>query len=354
MPRGRSSRCGPHRRGLIAVCIVLASLVGLSGCGISTHPVTPPASASANQPSAAVLGYVWDSRLPGIRPVTGSLGAAHLEGPVAGSSVTTAIPCAGRNFALTADSAGVVEMISLPAGQTSKLGNPLGKNTRILLSPSCSNAIAFATGSASGLLISGLPSTPLVQSINLGSSASIAGAAVSDSGSVLVAGVNSDGSANLQLLPQAGPSQSLKQLQRFGAMTFIAGSDSAVIADVGANVVFLGTRLSANPAFTQIASSAQGVSNPVAAAASADGHFAFVANGSGTAVLRIDLSGASAPLPIQCSCTPSELIPLFGNAGFQLSDPAAGTIFAIDGDAKTPRALFIPTDKVATSAGGAQ
>jgi hypothetical protein len=48
------------------------------------------------------------------------------------------------------------------------------------------------------------------------------------------------------------------------------------------------------------------------------------------------------------------LIPLAGNAGFQITDPAAGVIFALNGDEQTPRTVFIPTDKAGAATGGAQ
>jgi hypothetical protein len=245
-------------------------------------------------------------------------------------------------------------MMSLSSGQQSQIASPVAKSERILLSPSCSHALIYSPGTTSGIVVSGLPLSPLVQSLNIASPGSITGAAVSDNGSILLANLGSNGSSAIQFVPVAGPSQALKRLQRFGAMTFLPNTDSAVIADAGANVVILGTQLSTIPAFAQLASSATGVSKPLAASASADGHFAFVANGTGGSILRFDLSGAAAPISIPCACNPSELIPLFGNASFQLSDPASGTIFALDGDALMPRTVFIPTDTIATARGGAQ
>jgi hypothetical protein len=89
-------------------------------------------------------------------------------------------------------------------------------------------------------------------------------------------------------------------------------------------------------------------------ATSADGHYAFVANGSGNNLLRIDLTSTGAPIAIACGCSPTELIPLAGAAGFQITDAAAGLIFALNGDGPSPRTVFIPTDKVSAATGGAQ
>ncbi len=354
MLRGGSSLYGRTSLGATAACIAFASVIGLSGCGNMGRSTTPPVTMSAMKPTAAILGYVWDSRVSGLRPVSGLLGASHLESSIGGSGFSNGTPCAGKGFALLADPAGVVSMMSLPAGQTSQLAGSIAKNERLVLSPSCSYALVYAPGVSSAFLIGGLPSSPLVQSLNLAAAGSIVGAAVSDKGSLLLAGLNSDGSATVQLQASSGPPQSLKRLRSFGAMAFMPAGDAAVIADSGANTVSLATQLSTSPMITQLASSSDGVLMPLAASASADGHYAFIANGSGGAILRFDLSGASAPMSISCACNPSELIPLFGNATFQLTNPSAGTIFAVEGDARAPRTQFIPTDSIGTVGGGMQ
>ena len=338
---------------------VFGFVFGLSGCGANsvggTRPVAAPVgSAAAGTPVVAVLGYVWDSRLPGLRRLTGVLGATHLESGIAGgTAIASASPCASKGFALIADSSGAVLMMSLPTGQVSSLTGAVAKKELMLLSPSCSSALIYAPGAPTGMLITGLPLLPQIQSISLGTSGSVVGAAVGDTGSILLAGLNADGSAAVHLLTtSSNESQSLATMQSFGAMGFLPGGNTVVLADSGANTVTLVTEQSTGPVITQLASSAQGVSKPLAIASSADGHFAFVANGAGGPILRLDLSGVSSPVSTACACTASELLPLSGNAVFQLNDPASGTIFALDGDSRTPRALFIPTDTIASSSGG--
>jgi hypothetical protein len=203
-------------------------------------------------------------------------------------------------------------------------------------------------------LISGLPASPRVQSISLRTAGSVTSAAVSDSGAILLAVPKTGGATSLAILSATGAQRTLPfSAQKIGGMAFLPGADSAIVADSAANTVYLGKQLSSSPSFAAIAAPAQGVSNPRAVATSADGHYAFVANGAGN-LLRIDLTSAAAPLPIACNCTPTELIPLAGNAGFQITDAAAGTIFALNGDGQAPRTVFIPTDKAETVAGGAQ
>lgn len=333
----------------------LALTLCLSGCSDSSPSRSATTSAIATPPAAAVAGYVWDSRVQGLRQVSGSLGAAHLESPLPGLTLRSATPCSSHGFALAGDAGGNVFAIALPSGQPIKVGNPVAGDQQMVLSPTCANGLVYSPSHGSGLLISGLPSSSRVQAITMSASGVLAGAVISDSGAILFAVQEFDGTTALEILSAAGAPKTLStSLQKVGGMAFLPGVDSAVIADSAANTLYLGKQLSSGASLTPIAACAQGVSNPRAVAASTDGHFAFVANGAGNTLLRIDLNSKAAPLPIPCSCSPTELIPLAGNAGFQITDPAAGEIFALNGDGQTPRTVFIPTDKGSAATGGAQ
>ena len=347
-----------------AACLALPILFGLCGCGVSNVAAPAPSNlptgaTNATGPAGAVLGYVWDSRVSGLRAITGVAGSARLEsGTIGGTSYNSAAPCVQRHFALLTSSAGDLLMMSLPTGKLTQVTDTVApaanQKQRILLSPSCSNALIYSPASSTAVRVSGLPSSPQIQSLILTSSGTIVGAAIGDTGMVMLATLSSDGSAAVQLLTAAGgASQTLKILQKYGAMAFMPGGETAVLADSATNIVTVAAGLSAGSSFTQIASSAEGVSKPLAVAGSGDGHYVFVANGSGGSILRLDLSQTSAPAIIACACTASELLPLAGNAIFQLTDPAAGTIYALEGDVKAPRTVFIPTDKIGATSGGA-
>ncbi len=337
--------------GLWAALVVLLCI---SGCSSSSFH-SPTTSASAGPASGAIAGYVWDSRVHGLRPLSGSLGAAHLESPLSGPALRSAIPCPTREFALGSDTSSTVFSIALPSGQPTKLGDAVAADQQMTLSPSCANGLVYSPSHGSGLLISGLPSSPRVQLIALTISGPVTSAIIGDSGAILAAVPKSDGTTSLEFLSATGAAQSLAvSVRKIGGMAFLPGTDSAIIADSATNTVYLGKQLSSGPSFAAVAVAAQGVSNPRAAATSADGHYAFLANGSGNNLLRIDLTSTAAPLALACACSPAELIPLAGNAGFQITDAATGLIFALNGDGPTPRTVFIPTDKVSAATGGAQ
>jgi hypothetical protein len=337
------------------IWIALAITSYLCGCSGYSPPRSGTGSANASPPSGPIAGYIWDSRVHGLRPLSGSLGAAHLESRLTGPALHSATPCPSHGLALGSDTSGSVFVIAVPSGQPTKLADAIASDQQLTLSPSCANGLAYSPSRGSGLLISGLPSAPRVQSIALRTSGPVASAAISDSGAILVAAPKSDGTVSLEILSATGAAQVLSSpLQKIGAMAFLPGADSAIIADSAVNTVYFGKQLYSGPSFSAIAGSAQGVSSPRAVASSADGHFAFVANGAGNSLLRIDLTSAAAPLAITCSCTPTELLSLAGNAGFQITDAAAGVIFALNGDGQTPRTVFIPTDRAGATAGGVQ
>ncbi len=333
-----------NTRGFAAYLAVLLCV----GCGTNTASRSAGSGASAGSAGAAaasqpILGYTWDSNRAGLRTMLGVPGAAALSDTVVTAGpFTSATFCLRKSYVLLTHSSGSVYVMSLPNGEPSLITSPLA-NQQVIVSPSCSKALVYTRGSSTGVLISGLPSTPVAEPLNFAASGSIVGAAVGDLGDVALALLHSDGSIAIQLLSSSGTlSASLSVLQAYGAMTFVPGADTVLAADFGANKVVILSHPSSNPSTAQLASAADGVSQPLAIASSADGHEAFVANAVGVPLLRLDLASTSAPAKVPCACRPSELVPLSGNALFQLSELSSGTIYALDGASAVPRTLFIP------------
>jgi hypothetical protein len=174
---------------------------------------------------------------------------------------------------------------------------------------------------------------------------------LADSGSILIALPAANGTASIQLLAGgAGSLQPVSVLGRFGGMAFLPGVDTAIIADASANSVIEASHLTGSLSLTNLASAADGISQPVAVGISADGHLAAVANAGSSSVIRLDLSGKSAPVRTVCQCSPTELEPLAGNFAFRLNEPGAGTVWALDGNGALPRVIFIPTDHTGQTA----
>jgi hypothetical protein len=213
----------------------------------------------------------------------------------------------------------------------------------------------YMPGGSAALLLQGLLSNPTATPVSLptGSSA----VAVADSGSILVAVSAANGASSIQLLASGtGSFQPVNVLGKFGGMAFLPGADTALLADSSANTVVEASHLAGPISLTPVAAAADGVSQPTAVAISADGQLAAVANsngsGNGSSVLRLDLSGKSAPIKTICHCSPTELVPLAGNFAFRLNEPGSGTVWAFDGSGSLPRVIFIPADQATTTGHG--
>ncbi|MGB0124880.1 MAG: hypothetical protein WBP63_15675, partial [Silvibacterium sp.] len=163
-----------------------------------------------------------------------------------------------------------------------------------------------------------------------------------------------DGSVAIQLL--TGGSSTLHPiavLSKLGGLAFLPGADTALLADAGVSTVTEASQIAGNLSLAQVAGPSQGIAQPGAIAASADGHTAVVANQNNSTIVKIDLSGQTATVQSVCHCTPSELAPLAGNLVFRLNEAGSGTVWAYDGDSTTPRFAFIPTDQTASATQGA-
>jgi hypothetical protein len=214
----------------------------------------------------------------------------------------------------------------------------------------------YAADASAVLLLQGLPSAPSVKTLQLSSSRPVAGAAVSDSGAILIGTGQASGSVSVDGFGSDGtPVPAIASLSSFGGLAFLPSSESALIADAGKNVVWLQKSLSTGATLTQIVSASDGIAQPLAIAPSADGRWALILNGGpASSVLRIDLAKKAPPEKVRCSCSPSELVPMSGNLVFRLNELGAGPLWAFDGDMSNSRVIFIPEVKHANPTGAAQ
>jgi hypothetical protein len=308
--------------------------------------------ASSNAASGPLLGAWWDASQSGLRIVYGVVGAANQGAPkFSDGSYSGGAACMQKNLALLTTPSGSVFSVALPEGDPQEVsGNGIPKAS-IVFSPSCTTSLMYAPGGSAALLVQGLLSNPTATPVSFptGNSA----AAVADSGAILIAVSAANGASSIQLLASGtGSFQPVEVLGKFGGMAFLPGVDTALLADASANTVVEASHLTGTITLTPLAAAADGVSQPMAVAISADGQLAAIANNNGSSVLRLDLSGKSAPIKTICHCSPTELVPLAGNFAFRLNEPGSGTVWAFDGNGSLPRVIFIPADQAGTRGHG--
>lgn len=328
------------------------SLLALQIAGCGSTPISRsagnPAGTTNTIASGPILGSWWDSSAGGLRTVYGVAGAAYQGPPVYNDGeYSGAVVCMRANIAVLTTASGALYLANVRQGTPTLVTNQGIPNAQIVFSPSCTAALAYRSGSSAALVLHPLlSSTRTTATVNVPAATAVA--AVSDAGSILVSAPGANGSASIQFLASGSDAfQAIGQLSKFGGMAFVPGAEIALLADAGKNTVSEASQMSTDPTLTQIAGASSGVAHPVSVAASADGHAAAVANQDGS-ILRVDLSGDSAPARTTCSCSPTELQPLAGNLSFRLNEAGTGTVWAYDGDAVRPRVVFIPTDQVAT------
>ncbi|MGA7314567.1 MAG: hypothetical protein WBX22_11420 [Silvibacterium sp.] len=353
-PRFSSQRLG--------FCLALASFLSVIGCAV-TPGNPPPLSSAAGASSAAgtsavasgpVLGYGWDQTAVGLRPIFGVPGAAQFGSPVfGGATYNGAGVCADKKYAVLTASNGQAFLALLPSGVPQQIADHLSAKEQIVISPSCSAALLYASGASSALVILGLPGTPKVQVLDLSRAGLVTAATVSDSGLVLVAASQTTGGFNVQAVSADGTASEVTAVGGLGGMAFLPSTQNALIADAARNTISLASNLPGNTALNIVATTADHVMQPAAIASSADGRWLIVANQNGAAILRLDLTRQTPPAQIACNCMAAKLVPLNGNSTFLLSDVTSGPVWTFDGDAPSPRIVFVPAiNKSAGAAGG--
>ena len=318
-----------------AACSAIAVFSALAGCGVGVvpGPGSAPAAAVANGPQ---LGYLWDTSDQSLRPVLGVPGAAQIGQAVtmAGLYVNGA-GSASSGVALLQGADGSISSMSLPLGAAQAVpGAKFIVGAQIAFSPSGTDAILFAPGATSLLLVTGLGGSPQMQSLT--TPIGFLYAAVSDTAQV--ATISGSGPLSVALL--TGNRSPLGPLAGFGGMSFLPSGDDLLLADSSTGVLTVIRHSSTAPAGQTFTSSA--IQAPVAVAASQDGKWAVVANGGDPSAVRLDLTGATAPLRVACACQPTQLTPFLGNAVFSLLPLGATPNWVVDASAATPRTVFIP------------
>jgi hypothetical protein len=129
--------------------------------------------------------------------------------------------------------------------------------------------------------------------------------------------------------------------QRASAASFLANRHDVVIADDGAQEVFLLSNIDQEASRLSVASFGDGFSAFAGVAASSDGLRVFISSKKSKNVTIADLeTGVSTVL--SCDCVPTGFRPLKGTSVFRLSDPADGPVAVLDASSAEPRIIVLP------------
>ena len=330
----------PTARSSAVLCLIFLLV---SGCGtVTPSPTTSGSTGSGSAASAKVaggpqLGLVWNAADSTLRALYGVPGATQLGAPLfAAGSYATAAFSAQTQTALLVDGKGNLAWMTLPSASPQRLTQGIPPGASIAFSPKGGNAVVYASGGASVLTISGLPQLPVTATVS--SAAPIVAAAISDAGTLLLATSAGSNSVAVATLPAGGTRSTLTTLGGYGGMNFLSGSEDILLSDSAANTL---TRWH-NGNSSILATHASGLNTPFAVAASLDDHWAVAADRSDSNLVRVDLTGATAPAQYPCGCVPSQLSALSGNAVFELAAPGKSPGWMIEADDPVARMLFIP------------
>lgn len=325
----------------IAALLSVAGFGALvSGCGAgSQSPLPSVPIATSESPSGPVLGYVFSPADGTLRAMLGVSGSARMSESIIPAHVyLTGDASTASGTALLADENGSLFAFNLPQSKPQMVVEGLPSNSRVVFSASGKTAITYAPGSASIVLITGLPAAPLTQTVNVPPGRSPQAATVSDTGTIVTA---SEGSPSVvEVLSGSGQATPLSNVSAFGAMSFVPGSNDILLVDKAANTLAIVRSVTSAPSTQTL--SIVGLSQPVAVSASQDGRWAIVANGGDSRVVSIDLTRANTVQSLNCACQPTQLNALAGGKAFRLNSVYGGPVWTIDLTAKAPQMLFVP------------
>jgi hypothetical protein len=302
----------------------------------STGGASQQVSAVSNGPQ---LGYAWDTQDETLRPILGVPGSSQVgTSVVTAGAFVAAAASSPANLALLVGTDHQLYRMTLPNGAPAQIGATAAAGSVIRFSPSGTAAIVYTPGGTSATLLTGLSSSPKLRAVSL--PAAIVDGAASDAGTV-VAEVQGSGAVAIDVVAASGAVQTVASVQAPGGLSFAGTSEDLLVADAGANSMMAIRSVSTTPLKAPI-STAGLLKVPVGLGASLSGQWAVVANSGDSSVVRVDLSGASAPQRVVCPAQPTVVAQLSGNGVFRFNELGTAPVWLADVSAATPAMLFIP------------
>jgi hypothetical protein len=322
-----------------AFALAASTLVLLAGCGSGIKLAAGGSSSPVNAVSAGPqLGYAWNAQDQTLRPILGVAGSSLVgQSVVPASAYISAESSSPADLALLIGADQQVYRMALPSGTPAQIGVTAAAGARIRFSPSGTAALLYAPGSLTATILTSLASSTQIRQLSV--SAPLLDLAVSDAGTA-VALLQSSSGATVSLLGSGG-AQPLLTIGAPGGLSFAGTSENLVVADAAANALTLIRSASSAPAPLQLATAGL-LKAPLAVGTSLNGQWVAVANSAESSVVRIDLTGVTAPLRVASPAQPTLVGQLSGNGVFRFNNLSPDPVWIADVTAASPSMLFIP------------
>jgi hypothetical protein len=309
-----------------------------------------PASAQSGAIDGPTLGYVYDGRSSGLKPLVGIPGAAVLGTQLdAGTQIRKAYVSPRQNYAVAltdSDTLLVAFRSATDAPDVVPLGFPATAAAIAALSSDGSSAAFYSADEALIRIVTGLPGAPAVaRSVPTAAvSGTIRLLAIGNDGSQLVAVVDADAAPDSAIALDAdGNPRTLANSTHISAVQFSA--NDLLVADDMDDTVSMVQDAPGSALWRPLAAAADGIAGPTGLDVSLDGRLVIVANGRAGNIFVFDPNGPQRGA-YACPCTPAGLGRLNGNSVFLLNSISdGGPLWIFDGDSVAPRVMFIPADQ---------
>jgi hypothetical protein len=326
---------------LISPVLGIAAVSGLCGCSAgfvllgSGGGTSTPATAVSNGPQ---LGYAWYAQDQTLRPILGVPGSSQFgESVVPAGAYVGGASSAAANLALLIGTDEKVYKMSLPNGTPTQIGATAGTGAVVRFSPTGASAVVYVPGGTSATLVTGVRTTPVVKTLSM--TAPLLEMTASDAGTAAAVLQGSHG-ASVAVVSGTNARQ-IAAVNGDGGISFAGTSEDLVVADSVANSLTLIRAAATAPVAVQL-ETASLLKTPMAVGASLNGKWVVVANSGESSVVRVDVSGASAPQRVSCPTQPTVVAQLAGNGVFRFNDLGATSVWLSDVTTASPSMLFIP------------
>jgi hypothetical protein len=292
-----------------------------------------------------MMGVLYDSEKHALVPVPGIPGASSLAANIEldprlqGVSISPS-----GDYGLAVDEEARLVLMRLDGHTPIIDGLQLDpSDIRIVFSPTGTSALIHLRNEKEICVLSGLPQQPrLVWRQAQDLPFAPGQLAVSDSGAAVLFGTPVEESAALFVITAGNWPEVIVQ-QSPAAIEFVPKRDDAVFADASTRQLVLVESVTSARHLRVIADERDGIVDPVAIASSQDGSRVFAVNKSSEQILVVNIAGGSITT-VSCTCSPTGLYRLQGNAVFRLTELSGKGIplWVLDANSPEPRTVFIP------------